>query len=452
MDIEKALSRYSADALDFVPGVLGIQERPPHPLPRAVLRVLAVLLAFLLVWAAFGRLDVVAVADGKLVPQSYLKIVQPSEQGIIQSILVSDGDAVKAGQVLMRMDSALNEADGKSIQVDFRNRGLQLRRIDAELDNKLLTRTPDDPPELFREVESQYRSNRRAYEDALSQESLVQEKARQDLAGALEIQSKLKQVLPGYQAQEAAFARLGKEGFAGKLMVMERQRDRIEKEQDLRAQDHAVASLQASIAQSKKKIGQITSEYRKALYKERVDALAEYGKLQQALAKQQHLHGLLELRAPQDGVVKDLATHTAGTVVSPGTVLMTLVPNNEALLAEVWVSNEDIGFVHERQAVKLKFAAYPFQKYGMIDGVVTRVGADASDKPDGQDNAAPGPKPLRYRATVALNRQFMETEGTAFKLGAGMAASAEIRLADRTVLEYLLSPVRKAFHEAARER
>ncbi len=452
MGVEKALSRYSADALDFVPGVLGVQERPPHPLPRVVLRVLAALLVFLLVWAAVGRLDVVAVAEGKLVPQSYLKIVQPSEQGIIQSILVSDGDAVKAGQVLMRMDSALNEADGKSLLVDVRHFGLQLRRIDAELDSKLLTRASDDPPELFREVDSQYRSNRRAYEDALSQEHLAQEKARQDLAGALEIQSKLKQVLPGYQAQEAAFARLGKEGFAGKLMVMERQRDRIEKEQDLRAQDHAVASLQASIAQSKQKIGQITSEYRKVLHKERVDTLAEYGKLQQALAKQQHLHGLLELRAPQDGVVKDLATHTVGTVVSPGTVLMTLVPNNEALLAEVWVSNEDIGFVRERQAVKLKFAAYPFQKYGMADGVVTRVGADASDKPDGQDNAAPGLKPLRYRATVALNRQFLETEGAIFKLAPGMAASAEIRLADRTVLEYLLSPVRKAFHEAARER
>ncbi|MBS4099092.1 MAG: HlyD family type I secretion periplasmic adaptor subunit [Sulfuricella sp.] len=446
-------SHSGADPLDFAPGLLGIQHKPPHPMPRVVLRALALLLAFLLVWAALGRLDVVAVAEGKLIPQSYLKIVQPSEQGIVQDILVKDGDAVKAGQVLMRMDTTLSEADGKALQTDLHQKSLQLRRIDAEFSNRALKRERDDPPAVFREVAAQYQSNRRAYEDALYQERMVLEKARQDLASALEIQSKLKQVLPVYQQQEEAYAKLGKDGYAGKLMVLERSRDRIEKEQDLRAQNFVIESTRATIAQSEQKLVQITSEYRKQLQTERVEALADYEKLQQGWAKQQHRHALLELKAPQGGIVKDLATHTAGTVVSPGAVLMTLVPSDEALQAEVWVSNEDIGFVREGQPVKLKLSAFPFQKYGMTDGVVGHVGADSSDKQDqaGADNAKTI-HPLRYRALVAMARQTLESGGESFRLSPGMALNAEIRLADRTVLEYLLSPVQKAFHEAARER
>lgn len=440
------------DALDFAPGLLGIQEKPPHPMPRAVLRGLALLLLFLVIWAAFGRLDIVAVAEGKLIPQSYLKIVQPSEQGIVEEILVKDGDAVRAGQVLMRMDAAISSADGKTLVADLRLRSLQLRRIDAELSGSPLVRVRDDPAGIFGDVERQFQSNKRAYEDALSQERMVLEKARQDLASAQEIEAKLKQVLPVYQQQEEAYVKLGKDGFAGKLMVLERSRDRIEKEQDLRAQGFAIESLKATISQSERKLAQITSEYRKQLQKERVDTLGEQQKLQQDWAKQQHRHRLLELKAPQDGIVKDLATHTPGTVVSPGTVLMTLVPRDEFLQAEVWVSNEDIGFVREKQPVKVKLAAFPFQKYGMVDGTVTHVGADASDKQDLAGQEANQARPLRYRAIVTLAQQILQTEGEMLRLSAGMAANAEIRLADRTVLEYLLSPVQKAFHEAGRER
>ena len=79
---------------------------------------------------------------------------------------------------------------------------------------------------------------------------------------------------------------------------------------------------------------------------------------------------VLELKAPQDGIIKDLATHTEGAVLSPGTVLMTIVPADEPLRAEVWVGNRDRGFVHEGQKVKLKIRPYPFQKYGMVEGVV----------------------------------------------------------------------------------
>ena len=125
------------------------------------------------------------------------------------------------------------------------------------------------------------------------------------------------------------------------------------------------------------------------------------------MTKQAHKQDLLELKAPQAGVVKDLATHTTGTVVQPGTVLLTLVPQDEILRAEVWVSNEDIGFVRQGQPVKLKFAAFPFQKYGMVDGTVEHVSADAADNNTGNGNTqtdSSKKNQLLYKALVALKQ------------------------------------------------
>ncbi len=204
------------------------------------------------------------------------------------------------------------------------------------------------------------------------------------------------------------------------------------------------------------------SDYRQKLEAERVATYAELQRLEQEWAKQAHKNSLLALKAPQAGIVKDLATHTPGTVVSPGTVLMTLVPNNEALQAEVWLKNEDAGFVRQNQAVKIKLSAYPFQKYGMIDGKVLQVSADATDKSatnsnqnspsDNAQNTSGANTQLAYRTIIQLNKQSLEIEKDQLHLTPGMQVVAEIKLADQTVMEYLLSPISKAFHEAGRER
>ena len=423
-----------------------LQETPPHPLGCGVLWATLALVAALLLWAAFGRLDIVAVAEGRLVPDTYVKIVQPADAGVVKEILVREGEPVKGGQVLLRMDKTLSESDLKALTADYQNKRMALRRIDAQLAARAFTPLGDEPPELFAHVAAQYAANRQAYENALGQERALLDKSRHDLASAEEVRRKLEQVLPHYREQEAAFEKLAREGFAGKLMYTDKQRERIEKERDLKAQEAAIASARATIAQEERKIAQITADYRRQLQTERVEIAAQAEKVTQELAKQAHRNEYLELRAPQDGVVKDLATHTIGTVTSPGTILMTLVPRDDILRAEVWVKNDDIGFVREGQSAKLKLAAYTFQKYGMLEGAVAHVSADAAE-PQGK-----GAEPLAYRALVNLKTQVLEADGERYGLAPGMQVSAEIHLGTRTVLEYLLSPVGKAFHEAARER
>ena len=452
------LDALNVEMQEFAPGILKIQQRPPSPLPRILLYVLMALFGIALLWMFFGRLDIIAVAEGKLIPQTYLKIVQPAEAGVVQEILVKEGDSVAAGQVLVRMDTKLAEADSKTVQAEYQRRAIQLRRIEAELSNQPLQKQSSDPENLYQQSAAQYQANRLAYQDAIGQERALLSKAREDLAAAREVQGKLKQVLPLYQGNEQAYGQMAKEGYIGKLEALDRSRERIEKEQDLRTQNFTIASLQASINQSEKRLAQITSNGRQQLNQERAEALGQFQKLEQDLARQTHKNTLLELKAPQAGVVKDLATHTQGTVLSPGTVVLTLVPQNEQLLAEVWVSNEDAGFVRAGQTVKVKLAAYLFQKYGMLDGVVQQVGADSSDSGANQNNAnnampnAQQPQDLKYKTIVALKRQYLSANGVRYTLTPGMRAAAEINLGTRSIMEYLLSPVQKAYHEAGRER
>lgn len=443
-----------ASALDFSPPLLRLQDMPPNPLGRKVLWLLIALLVALLLWATLGRLDIVAVAEGKLIPESYVKIVQPAESGIVKEILVREGQSVKVGQILMRMDALISEADTKSIEADYQRKRLTLRRIEAELSGRPFQTETSDPSALAQEIAAQYRANRAAFEAALAEERSQLVKARQELAAAEQVKRKLEETLPYYRDQDKAYEKLVKQGFAGSLMGSDKKRERVEKEQELQTQTFLIESAKASTLQSERKLAQIDSDYRRQLNVERNDIQGQYDKLTQEAAKQAHKQDLLELKAPQDGVVKDLATHTTGTVVQPGTILLTLVPQDEILRAEVWVSNEDIGFVRQGQPVKLKFAAFPFQKYGMVNGVVETVSADASD--NGNDNRQSDPakkmQPLGYKALVALKNMNLKMDGERFDLSAGMQTNAEIKLGDRTVMEYLLSPVRKAWHEGGRER
>lgn len=443
------------DPLDFSPGLLRIQAQPPTPFARTLLYILITLLGLLFIWAIFGKLDVVASAEGKLIPQSYLKIVQPSEQGVIRDILVEEGQRVQAGQVLMRMDTTLTEADGKTLETDAQSKQLALRRIDAELSGRPYTQRPDDPDDLYNQSYAQYQANRYAYETALAQERSLHDKAQSDLAAAEEIRTKLLKTLPHYRQQDEAYEKLVHDGFVSRIMANDKARERIEKEQDLKSQEYLIQSAQANLTQSSRKLAQITADYRRQLQNERADIEDKLDKSQGELTKQQYRRDLHELRAPHGGIVKDLATHTVGTVISPGTILMTLVPNGEILRAEVWVGNQDVGFIHTGEPVKIKFAAYQFQKYGMVEGQVAHLSADASEtNPQQQQaNAKAGSNlPFAYRALVDLKAQHLIADGVRHNLTPGMQVTAEIHLGTRTILEYLLSPVMGAFQEAGRER
>ena len=441
------------DASDFLPQMLRLRAQAASPLPRATLYLLFGLLIAACGWAALGRLDMVAVAQGRLVPQTFLKVVQPADSGIVTEILVKEGDIVHADQVLMRMDRHFADADGRALQSEIRLKEMQLRRIDAELRGGGMTRRSRDDVHLYAQIDAQYRARRQAHQDLIDAERAVLLRAQHDLKAALEIHEKLRQTVPIYGQQAEAWDKLARDGFAGKLLALDRQRVHMENAQDLRAQEHTVIGLRAAVSQSEKRLAQTSSGHFQQLHNERVEVEAQLQKIREEWQKQQHKVALLELKAPQAGIVKDLATHTARTVVAPGTILLTLVPHDEPLQAEVYVSNMDIGFVATGQPVKVKLASYPFQKYGMLDGTVRQLSADVIDNRD-TGVARPGAPQdsLQYRALVSLQQQQLNHAAKTLALSPGMLVHAEIHTGRRSVLDYLLSPIQKVAHEAGRER
>ncbi len=443
-----------SDFRRFHPPLIRLQATAPNPLGRRILWTLLYLIAFLLVWAMTGKLDIIAVAEGRLVPASYLQIVQPSEAGIVREIVVREGERVSGGQVLMRMDTLAIDADFEALMTEQSRRRAQLARIDAEIQDEALMRQEGLSEPLFRESYRQFAANREALAAALSEERARMTRAEQEKAAALQQRTRLLAVLPIYRQQEGAFERLVAEGFAGELMASDKRRERIEREQELATQEHVIASADASIAQSREKLAQIRADYLRALHVERQEVQSALERIAQELVKQAHRRHLSELRAPQDGAVKDLATRTVGTVVQPGTVMATLVPEDERLKAEVWLANEDIGFVRPGQTVKLKFATYRFQKFGMGEGVVELVSADAQSEEEARERGGFGQpsQALRYKALITIENPYLELDGSRFALSPGMHSTAEILLGKRSVMEYLLSPIQKAWHEAGRER
>ncbi|HEX7385489.1 MAG TPA: HlyD family type I secretion periplasmic adaptor subunit [Burkholderiaceae bacterium] len=402
-----------------------------------------------MLWACVGRLDVVAVAEGRLVPRSQLRIVQPAEGGVLRELLVKEGERVRAGQVLARMDVRAAEADAATARNEIATRRLQLRRIDAELGGTALLRAPDDPPQLHAQAEAQREARAQAHEASLAEQRSAVARARRELQAAGETRTKLEAELPMLEEQERAFQKLARDGYAGRLMVAQRSRERLGVEQDLRAQEHRVEAARAAAEQGERRMAQLAAAYRAQLQAERAEAETQLARQEQELEKLSHRQRLAVLRAPADGIVKDLATQTPGAVLAPGTVLMTLVPEGEALVAEVWLANQDAGFVAAGQSAKLKLASFPFQRYGMLDATVARVSADSSERADGA-RAQGGA--YAYRAQLEPLAQELRLGETRHALLPGMQLTAEIRLAERTVLEYLLSPVQKVALEAARER
>ena len=437
-------------AHDFRADLLTIQQSPPAKWPRGLLLAICGLVGLLILWAIFAKLDVIATAQGRLVPVSFTKVVQPAEAGVVREILVSDGQAVKAGQVLLRLDARLAQSELGGLTRDVAIKKLSLQRIEAELADRPFTAAMGAPAEVAEQMQAQYRARRQSYLDALAQETESLNKAKADLASAGQILSKLRQTVPIYQQSAAAHDKLLKEGFIGEVAANEKKREYVEKEQDLRAQEANVQSLQAVIAGSDKKLLSIRSNYRSQLENERIETLTQLNKSGQELDKSTIRSGLLEIKAPNDGIVKDLAVTSQGVVVQAGSLLMNIVPQNEQLQAEVLLSNEDVGFVAQGQKAQIKVAAYPFQKYGLIDGKVSLLSADSADPKQQQQTQQPQ---LSYRAVVSLNEQNLKNpNGEKLALTAGMLVSAEIHQGRRTVLEYLLSPVMKVGAEAARER
>ncbi len=433
-----------------------IESTPPPGVLVATTWTLVSLVAVLIAWALFAQLDIVASAPGKLVPASQVKLVQSAEAGIVREILIRDGDRVSAGQMLLRLDATVAGASAATVANELMFKRVSVRAIDAELGGRPFTPAATDDPQVFAQLGAQFAARRQALLDALAQEEQAGARARNDLLAATQVRDKLSATLPVLQQSAESHVRLQREGFIGVLLANEKRREALEREGDLKAQDATVQALAAAVAQTERRRDQLRSAFRAELLRERAEAVTAVQRLEQELHKSDLRTRLMEIRAPHDGVVKDLAVHTLGAVVQSGGALLQVVPKGEALRAEALLANEDVGFVEVGQTARVKLAAYPFQKYGMLEGRIRQISADSIEQSEAARAAGTSPMaaPVQtYKAIVDLSEQGLRLpNGKYLDIAPGMAATVEIHQGRRSVMEYLLAPLQQVAKEAGRER
>lgn len=442
----------------FLPPALEIQEAPPNPLAKWLGRSLMLLLVIGLTWACIGEINIVASAEGKIIPSSRVKQIQPLEKGVIKAIHVTEGQRVEKGQPLIELDSTLTGADKSRLAGELSS--AQLRRSvsrtflylfdtssttsshdlwsslslleptvatehDIELNKRLLW-------QQWEQYESQLKGLQSALRRTQSEQGVSQEQIK-----------KLEQTLPIITKRRDSMKVLQSKNYVSENDLLELELEFIQQVQDLATERQRYQQFTAAEEEIKQQINVLKAQTRKEQLAETMAANREVAVLQEELTKATDLHSKQILYAPVSGQVQELAIATVGGVVTEAQQLMLLVPEEEQLEVEVFLENKDIGFVEEGMKLEIKIHTFPFTKYGVIDGQIMTISDDAIvDEKQG----------LIYSMRVLMEKNTIFARGREVRLMPGMAVTAEMKTGNRRVIEFFLAPLLKAKSESIRER
>lgn len=448
LDRKEARGRSTSAEPEFLPAALEILEKPPNPAGRALLWALISFLIIAVVWACLGKLDMVASASGKVTPRGSVKTIQPSDYGVVRAIHVVEGQSVVKGQPLIELDPTVSKAEVEQARQALTTAQIDVARTRALVDyaagKPAVFKAPADAaPDIVELQVALVRAKVREYET--SRAALRQEMAqRRGDAGMVAAEvAKLEEQFPLVTDQYNKLESLSKNDYVPKLQVSEVKERMVGMRQDLAIRREESAKTLAGQRAVVEQLAKTESEF----LREALDALTEAEAARalraEELKKAQEKAGRTVLASPVTGVVQQLQVHTVGGVVKPADPLMIVVPNDGELIVDAMVANKDAGFVHAGQPVEVKLEAYPFTRYGVVDGVVEHIGRDAvQTEKEG----------LLYPARVRLKQAWIEIGGKRTPLAPGLAATAEIKTGDRRIIEYLLSPLARRVSEAGRER
>lgn len=433
----------------FLPAALSLQETPVSPAPRVAMWLLIVFALLVVLWAFFGRIDVVATAHGKVIPNDRIKTIQPFETAKVKAIYVSDGQSVKAGSVLVEFDATTAQADQERVKGDLGVVQLQVARGQAMLVALRASRTPklmrpagvDDAK--FLEAERLLAGQMAEYSAKQSRIDADTARREAELRSTQELVRKLEQTVPIARQRAKDFKDLVDQNFASKHGYLEREQARIEQEADLANLRSRLKEIEAALREARGQRAELIAETQRFSLDGVTDGEQKVAALTQELLKADSRGKLMTLTAPVDGTVQQLAIHTLGGVVTPAQPLMVIVPRDNALEIEAFLENKDIGFVKPGQNAEVKIETFQYTKYGTIHAKVTSVSHDAiNDEKRG----------LIYSTRVKMEKASIDVDGTAVGLSPGMAVSVEIKTGKRRVIEYFLSPLMQHTSESLRER
>jgi hemolysin D len=429
---------------EFLPAVLEIQHAPPSPIGRAILWTIIAVFASGVLWAMLGWIDIVATAQGKIIPSGHSKVIQPYETGVITAIHVQDGQLVKRGEVLIELDPTQNRADQHRALNEYGALKVDAARLRALIAGQsTFDAPPDSDPEqvvlhrqLLRDQVAEYQARIGTAQHLINQRKAALGQTRENIR-------RLEATVPMDEDLAEIIKKLLDDQAATKLEFLHAEHQRIDNTQELAGQRKKLHQDQSALLEAESNYRAFVSEFQQTKQAELSGLETKASLLTHDVTKAGQKADLQRLTTPIDGVVQQLAVHTVGGVVTPAQELLIVVPQDHPVEVAAQVENKDVGFVRNGQIVEVKVETFPFTLYGTIPGTVLSV----------SDDAAPIDKVgLVYPTRVSMDRSTIVVEGKEVTLSPGMAVTVEIKTGQRRVIEYLLSPLLKSVKESLRER
>ena len=418
-----------------------LQQEPLRA--RILLKSVGIALAIAVMWAAVSRLDEVTRGEGKVIPSRQLQVLQSLDGGVVEEILVKEGDVVDAEQVLLRIDPTRFASSVRESRVQYNALVAKAARL------KTLTEgTPFKvPDEIAKEDPKTVEEERRLYESRRNELETQSSIARQQLAQRqqelVEVRARYEQASKSYDisARELAVTKpLIASGAVSEVELLRLERDvaRFRGERDMASAQ--ISRIQASISEANHKLEEVGLAFRNESGKELGETMARLNALAEGSVGLSDKVTRSVLRSPVKGTVKRVLVNTVGGVVQPGKDVIEIVPLEDNLLLEARVQPRDIAFLRPGQKVVVKFTAYDFSIYGGLDGKLEHIGADSVV--DEKGNAY-------YTVRVRTNKP---TLGNNLPVIPGMIVEVDIITGEKSVLTYLLKPVLRAKARALSER
>lgn len=425
------------------PDALEIEEREMPPLARNLPAALLALLGVAVLWASLSSIDRVVTARGRLVTEATDMVLQPLEISMIRAVLVEQGQTVKAGQPLFRLDPTVTAADAAVLESQLRGLDAEIARMEAELrgEEDFVAAAPDDAGlqrSILEQRRREYAARLEGYEHqqaGLDARIAANAQAREAFAMQLEVMREV----------ESMRVQLYESEYGSRLLALAAQSDRIDVAQRVEEARRGAEQLAAERRELEATRATFMGAWRRELSEALVERRRDRQRLGEELRKIEMRQAMVVLAAPADAIVLELAPRSVGSVVQAAEPLATLQPLNSPLEAEVEISPADVGRLRRGDAVRVKLDAFPFQRHGTLEGRLRSLSDDTFTR-----ETAAG-RQSYYRARIAVTGAPLADLPDDNRLMAGMSLTAEIKVGERTVISYLLYPLIRAFDEGLRE-
>lgn len=425
--------------------LIEIADRYKPSVGRQVARGVMICLGILAVWAFLARLDEVTMAEGEVVPEGKVKVIQHLEGGIIQKIFVQEGEVVKEGDSLMQLELAIGGVNKAEMQVRIDGLVLTRARLTAEANGTDLvfpTEESKRQPRLVAAEQQNYEIRRQSHESTIA---VLTEQVRQKVLEVQELQARQRSAASNLRLMRGKLAMsqdLLNSGLTSKMEHIQMETEVQVLTGEIDTLRSSLPRAEAALAEARERIREETLSYSRSAQQELPDVEVNIARHRELLSRATDQQVRTLVLSPIHGIVKNMRTNTIGGVIKPGEAMMEIVPLEDRLQIEARLNPADRGYVVVGQKAVVKISAYDFTRYGGLDGIVVMVAPDTTTMPEQQ--------PF-YRVVVQTDKSYLGEADGIYPITPGMQAVVDIHTGTRSVMDYLIKPVLKLKHEAFRE-